>query len=116
MSFVLSLCSSFALAWFVRFDQVFRRLLIPTQTSLWNGMLQDLPRSKSELVFENALLRHQLAILHRQSKPPHLTSRDRFWFLLFASRLKYWKDALVLLKPETLLRWHREGFRLFWKR
>lgn len=61
-------------------------------------------------------MRHQLAILQRQSKPPHFTSADRFWFLLLASRLKHWKEALVLLQPVTLLRWHREGFRLFWKR
>lgn len=82
---------------------------------MWSGALQDLPRSKSELVLENALLRHQLAILQRQAKPPHLTPSDRFWFLLLASRLQHWKDALVLFKPETLLRWHRAGFRLFWK-
>ena len=115
MSQVFSLWSSFALFCVVRFDRIFRRLLAPYPTSLWASTLQDLPRSKSELVLENVLLRHQLAILQRQSKPPHFASSDRLWFLLFASRLKHWKDALVLLKPETLLRWHREGFRLFWK-
>jgi hypothetical protein len=115
MPLVLSLCSSFALSCFVRFDRVFRWLLFPARTSVGSGLLQDLARSKSELVLENALLRHQLAILHRQSKPPHFTSADRFWFLFLASRLNHWKNALVLLKPETLLRWHREGFRLCWK-
>lgn len=83
--------------------------------SVWSGLVQDLPRSKSELLLENALLRHQLAILQRQSKHPHFTSADRFWFLVLASRLKDWKDALVLLQPETLLRWHRAAFQLFWK-
>lgn len=115
MPHVLSLWSSFALFWFAHLDQVFRRLLFPTRISVWKGMLQDLPRSPSELLLENALLRHQLAILQRHCKPPRLTSTDRFWFLFLASRLKHWKEALVLLKPETLLRWHREGFRLFWK-
>ena len=97
------------------FDRAFRCLLTPAPTSIWIGALQDLPRSKTELGLENALLRHQLAILQRQSKPAPFTSADRFWFLLLASRLKHWKDALVLLQPETLLRWHRAGFRLFWK-
>lgn len=115
MSLFLSLCQALLVFYVDNFDQIFRRLLIPYQTSFWTSALQDLSRSKAELVLENALLRHQLAILQRQSKPPHLTSSDRFWFLFLASRLKHWKDALVLLKPETLLRWHREGFRLFWK-
>lgn len=115
MSLCLSLLQTFALIFFSTFDHIFRRLLFPAQTSVWSGVLQDLPRSKTELVLENALLRHQLSILQRQSKPPQLTSADRFWFLFFASRLKHWKNALVLLKPEILLRWHRQGFRLFWK-
>ena len=101
--------------WFHTFDRLFCRWLIPAQTSLWTGILQDLPRSKTELVLENAILRHQLAILQRQSKPPHFTSSDRLWFLIFVSRLKHWKEALFLLKPETILHWHRQGFRLFWK-
>ncbi|HZQ07250.1 MAG TPA: hypothetical protein VFD70_11790 [Anaerolineae bacterium] len=92
-----------------------RRLLFPALTSVWSGLLQDLTRSKAELVLEKALLRHQLAVLQRQSMPPHFTSADRFWFLLLASHLKHWKDALVLLQPETLLRGHRAGFRFFWK-
>lgn len=115
MTLCLSLLQTFALFFFNTFDRIFRCSFITRQSSIWNGTLQDLPRTKTELVLENALLRHQLAILQRQSKPPHLTLADRFWFLVFASRLKHWKDALVLLKPETLLRWHREGFRLFWK-
>ena len=115
MSFVQSLGFSLDLFCFTNFDRLFRRWFSPARTSIWSGTLQDVTRSKSELVLENALLRHQLAILQRQSKTPHLTPSDRFWFLLLASRLKHWKDALVLLKPETLLRWHRAGFRLFWK-
>jgi len=105
MALILSLWSSFALLCFNRLDRVFRRWLLPAQASIWRGALQDLPRSKSDLVLENALLRHQLGILQRHSKPPHLTSADRFWFLFLTSRLKHWKDALVLLKPETILHW-----------
>ena len=77
--------------------------------------LGDLARSRTELIAENALLRHQLGILHRQVKRPQLTKGDRVGLLFWASRLSHWRQALLIVKPETLLRWHREGFRLFWR-
>jgi len=67
------------------------------------------------MIAENALLRQQLIVLHRQFRKPYFTQSDRFWFVLLASRVRHWKDMLLILKPETLLRWHREGFQLFWK-
>lgn len=75
----------------------------------------DLPRSKNQLIAENALLPQQLTILHRQVKKPHFTQSDRLWFVLLASRIQLWKETLLILKPDTLIRWHRQGFRLFWK-
>lgn len=79
------------------------------------GFALDLTRSKSELLLENALLRQQLLILQRQVKKPCLTRPDCLSLLLLARRLPSWRQALLILKPETLLRWHREGFRLFWR-
>jgi hypothetical protein len=73
-------------------------------------------RSKSELVLENALLRQQLIVLKRQIKRPELTWRDRALFVLLASKLRTWKNALVIVQPDTVLRWHRELFRRVWKR
>ena len=75
-----------------------------------NGAL-DLTRSKSELMLENALLRQQLIVLQRQTKRPKLTWRDRTLFVLLASKLRAWKQALIIVQPDTLLRWHRELFR-----
>jgi putative transposase len=86
------------------------------QSSVALGVALDLTRSKPELLLENALLRQQLVILERQVKKPRLTSRDRLSLLLIASRLPSWKPALLILKPDTLLRWHRQGFRLYWRR
>src|SRR4030095_5912784 len=106
MSSLVSLFRSVATYCFARLDCAFKRLLAPPPTRVWHGALQDLPRCKTELVLENALLRHQLSILHRQCKPAQLTSSDRFWLLLLASRLSHWKEAFLILKPETLLRWH----------
>jgi len=80
------------------------------------GAVADLARSKPQLIAENLLLRQQLIVLNRSVKRPRLTNRDRGLFVLLASRLYSWKEALLIVKPETVLRWHRQGLRLFWKR
>ncbi len=87
----------------------------PDTTSLLLGTLTDLARSKSELVAENALLRQQLIILRRQVKRPACTKMDRTLLVLLARMVRTWKLALFIVQPETLLRWHRQGFKLFWK-
>src|SRR5215469_10839991 len=87
----------------------------PNTTSLLLGTLIDLSRSTSQLVAENALLRQQLIILRRQVKRPACTWTDRLLLVLLTSVVRTWKQALFLVQPETLLRWHRQGFKLFWK-
>ena len=86
-----------------------------TATSLMVGTLTDVARSKSELVAENALLRQQLIILRRHVKRPIYAKADRLLLVLLARMVRTWKQALFIVQPETLLRWHRQGFRLFWK-
>jgi putative transposase len=76
----------------------------------------DLTRSKPELILENMLLRQQLIVLKRQAKRPAPTWRDRTLFLLLASQLRTWKQALVIVQPDTVLRWHRDLFRWVWRR
>jgi hypothetical protein len=74
-----------------------------------------LVRSRSALSAEVLFLRKQLAFYEeRQVKPRRLNNAARLSLVVW-SRLFEWKDALVIVKPETLLRWHRKGFRLFWK-
>src|SRR5256885_3056005 len=87
----------------------------PLGTSLPLGTLADLGRSKSELIAENALLRQQLIMLKRQVKRPVCTKTDRILLVLLARVVRAWKQALLIVQPETLLRWHREAFRLYWK-
>ncbi|MEJ2208200.1 MAG: integrase core domain-containing protein [Anaerolineae bacterium] len=84
--------------------------------SLAIGTARDLTRSKSELILENALLRQQLIVLQRQGKRPFLTWRDRALFVLLASKLPSWRTALLIVQPDTLLRWHRDLFRRVWRR
>ncbi|MEM8608396.1 MAG: hypothetical protein AAGF92_14905, partial [Myxococcota bacterium] len=71
-------------------------------------------KSQHELALENLALRQQLAVLKRQTRRPALTNTDRaFWVALF--RLwPNWRNALILVKPETVIGWHRKGFRLYW--
>jgi putative transposase len=76
----------------------------------------DLTRSRLELMLENALLRQQLIVLKRHTKRPKLTWRNRALFILLSSKLRTWKNALVIVHPDTVLRWHRELFRWVWKR
>ena len=70
--------------------------------------------SRAVLAAENLALRQQLAILKRATPRFKLRWRDR-WFWVLLSRLwAGWRSALVLVQPETVIRWHRVGFRLFW--
>jgi hypothetical protein len=73
-------------------------------------------RPRRELLAENAFLRQQLLVLARQVKQPKLRARDRVVLAGLAALFANWRDALVLVKPETLLRWHRELFRWLWAR
>jgi putative transposase len=80
------------------------------------GTCADLARSKSELIAENALLRQQLIILKRQVKRPACTKKDRILLVILTRAVRAWKQTLFIVQPETLLRWHREAFRLLLRR
>lgn len=80
------------------------------------GTLADLKRSKHELIAENMFLRQQLIVLKRQVSHPQIIQRDRQVLVLLASRIKGWREALIVVKPDTLIGWHRLGFRLYWRR
>ncbi len=88
----------------------------PAPLAVAAGMAADVARSRRELILENALLRQQVVILHRPAKRPRLTALDRGLLVLLAGRLRTWAQALVIVPPETVLRWHRQGFRLVWRR
>src|SRR5215831_10163712 len=101
--------------WLQSVNQHFVAWTKPDTSSLLQGTLTDLTRSKSELAAEHALLRQQLIILRRQVKRPACTKTDRMLLVLLARMVRTWKQALLIVQPETLLRWHRQGFKPFWK-
>lgn len=92
--------------------------LISTLLGVGAGLSCFLPslfRSRPALIAENLFLRKQLAFYReRENKPRRLTNAARVCLLVW-SRLFDWREALVIVKPETLVGWHRKGFRLFWK-
>ena len=89
--------------------------LKPATGTPLGGALGDLVRTKAELLAENALLRQQLVVLRRQVTRPALTPADRLRLILLARVTRGWQAALLLVQPGTLLRWHRQGFRLVWR-
>lgn len=115
MASLLNLPGHFFARLFSFLNQAFRHVTQPARASLVLNIAADLTRSKAELISENALLRHQLIVLHRQVQKPRCRPSDRLWFVLLASRLPNWRELLLIFKPETLLHWHRQGIRLFWK-
>ncbi len=100
----------------VRVEHWFKYRTRPMRTNQVKSTLADLSRSRGELIAENIFLRQQLIVLERQIARPKLTQRDRRLLVLLASRLRSWRDALFVVKPETLIGWHRWGFRLYWRR
>ena len=71
-------------------------------------------KSRAALHFENIALRHQLGVLQRSVKRPKLTAPDRCFWACLSRPWADWRSALVIVKPETVIAWHRKGFRLFW--
>jgi putative transposase len=83
--------------------------------SVVGGLLRDVVRSREELIAENTLLRQQLIVAARTVKKPRFTAHERGLLVILARLVPRWRDALLVVKPDTILRWHREGFRLFWR-
>lgn len=72
-----------------------------------------LPRSS--LAAENLALRHQVAVLQRSVKRPRLRQRDRILWVWLSRLWRNWRSCLVIVQPETVIRWHRQGFKLYWR-
>ncbi len=71
-------------------------------------------KTRRELALENLALRQQLAVLRRPVKRSRLSDFDRVFWVLLSRIWRDWRRSLVLVKPETVIRWHRSGFRRYW--
>ena len=72
-------------------------------------------RDRTELAAENLAIRQQLAILQQKSKTPRLRHRDRIFWALLSRVWANWRSALLIVQPDTVVGWHRQGFKLYWR-
>ncbi len=64
---------------------------------------------------ENLALRQQVAVYKQSVKRPKLRPRDRFFWVLLSRLWANWRSALAIVQPETVIKWHRQGFKLYWR-
>ncbi len=71
--------------------------------------------SQSNLILENLALHQQLTIQQRIIKRPKLKNKDRIFWSWISQIWPDWKSNLIIVKPETVIKWHRQGFKLYWR-
>jgi putative transposase len=81
---------------------------------LWLGAVLRLFRTRRSLVLENLALRQQLAVFKRQQPRPRLGAIDKLFWVVARRFWAHWKKALLIVLPDTVARWHRSGFKLYW--
>ena len=72
-------------------------------------------RSRCDLLLENLSLRQQLAVMARRHPQPRFSTSDRFFWVTLRRLWPGWRKVLILVKPDTVVRWHRTGFKMYWK-
>jgi hypothetical protein len=66
-------------------------------------------KDRTQLALENSALRQQLAVYKRSVKRPNINDGDRIFWMTIMRFLREWKEAVVIVKPETVVKWHRKG-------
>ena len=79
------------------------------------SFLGSLLKSQRQLRLENLALRQQVAMLQQSVKRPRVSTLDRVFWVLFSRYVDGWRNTLHALHPDTVVRWHRQGFRLYWR-
>ena len=72
-------------------------------------------KPRLDLALENMALRQQVAVLKVKRSQPRIRVSDRILWVLLRRIWPKWRDTLVIVKPETVIRWHRQGFRRYWR-
>ncbi len=81
----------------------------------WVAFLFDWGKPRAWLIAENLCLRQQLAVLSRRQPRPLLRDKDRRFWILMNRWFVGWRECLILVQPETVLRWHERGWRYYWR-
>ena len=80
------------------------------------ALINALAADRSRLALENIALRQQIAVLKRSVKRAKIHDSDRVFWILMRRLLKSWRDTLLIVQPETVIRWHRKGWKYYWHR
>ena len=78
-------------------------------------LLRDFLLSRSALAAENLALRQQVAVFKHSGKRPRLRPRDRLFWVWLSKLWPDWRSALAIVQPDTVLKWHRQAFKLYWR-
>ena len=81
---------------------------------LWLGAMLSGFRTRRSLMLENLALRQQLAVFKRQQPRPRLGAIDKLFWVVARRFWAHWKKTLFIVLPDTVARWHRSGFKLYW--
>src|ERR1041385_158370 len=102
---------------FVDCLKAFRHLIRTSRRVLLDllKLIGGMCRSRRAVEAENLFLRKQLALFQERKTKARRADDSTRWVMSFLSQWFDWRNALILVKPETLIRWHRKGFRLFWR-
>ena len=79
------------------------------------GLLVRLFHCRASLLIENLALRQQLAVFKRKHCRPRLAAMDRLFWVALRRFWSSWNKALIVVTPDTVVRWHRAGFQLYWQ-
>jgi len=77
--------------------------------------LRALMLGRAAVAFENLALRQQVAVFQQSVKRPKLRPRNHIFWIVLSRLWPNWRTALAIVQPETVVRWHRKGFKLFWQ-
>ena len=79
-------------------------------------LIDALLADRSRLALENIALRQQIVVLRRSVKRAKIEDSDRVFWILMRRLLDSWRETLLIVQPETVIKWHRKGWRYFWRR
>src|SRR5436190_12844133 len=80
------------------------------------SLIRSAVRDREALIAENLLLRHQLTVLTRPTRTrPRLRTRDKLFWVVVRALRRDWRRHLVVVRPESVIRWHRQAWRLVWR-
>jgi putative transposase len=86
------------------------KILMDFATFFWIRL-----RLTSFLAAQNLALRQQLAVLKRTNRRPKIKTMDRLFWVLLSMVWSPWRKSLIIVKPQTVIKWHRNGFKHFWR-